>query len=105
MIAIYEQIEEAIPFDGIKSSRGLVNDQQLGASRERDRNAESLLHAARVAAGALLPHVVQIGLVQQRRHQILPLTGIDHAFERGEMIEDRLRRHVRIQAELPASRR
>ena len=61
-----EQVQKAHALGGIEAGGRLVDDDQLRVAEQRDRDAEALAHAAGVAAELLLPHVVQVGLLQQR---------------------------------------
>src|SRR5678815_2676784 len=95
-----EQIEEAVSLVRVEARRRLVDDDELRTSRERDRDAESLLHAAGESADGFLARVPQVGLHEQRVHQIATLAAVRDAFHLREVIEHPLGAQVRIESEL-----
>jgi Asp/Glu/hydantoin racemase len=70
-----------------------------GIAEQRLGDAEALAHAAGERAEVLLAHVVEVGAAQQRGHVSLRSRDCD-ALEDREVIEQRLGRDARIDAEL-----
>jgi len=95
-----EQVEEPHAFGGIESGRRLVDNHQPGIAEQRDGHAESLAHPAGVAAKLVLAHVVEVGLLQQRVHDLFARAPVGDALEDGEMVEQTVRGDVGVDAEL-----
>ena len=95
-----EQVEEPHALGRVEAGRRLVHDHQLRVAEEGDGDAEALLHAARVAAELLLAHLPQVHLPEERVHHVLPLALPPDPLEQREVVEQLLRPHVRIDAEL-----
>ena len=85
-----QQIQKPMTLVRVETGGRLVDDEQLRLSGERDRDAESLLHAAGESADGFLARVPQIGLLEQRVDELASLAGVRHALERREMIEHAL---------------
>ena len=68
-----QQIVKAHALFRIESGSWLVDDDQLRISQQRLRDSESLLHASRETAQRLPAVLVQIGLLQERSHDLAPL--------------------------------
>ena len=94
-----EEIQKAMPLVGVEPRGRLVDDEEARASRERDRDAEPLLHAAGESADRFLARVPQVGLLEQRVDEIASLAGVGHALQLREMIEHALGAEVRVEAE------
>src|SRR5687768_4008187 len=97
---VAEEIEEAHALGGVESGGGLVDDDELWIGEERDGDAEALAHAAGVAAELLLACVPEVGLVEERVDCLFARVLVGNAFEDGEVIEQSLGGHVRVDAEL-----
>ena len=95
-----EQVEEPHALGGVEPGRRLVHDQQLGVAEQRHGDAKALPHAPRVAAQLLLAHVPQVRLPEQRLDDFLAFPALGDALEQREVIEQLLRAHLRIDAEL-----
>ena len=72
----------------------------FGLPEQRHGDAEALPHAARVAAQLLLAHLPQVRLPEQRLDDLLARPALGDALEQREVIEQVLRAHLRIDAEL-----
>src|SRR5881394_3494657 len=86
--------------DGIEAGGRFVDDDELRASRERDRDAEALLHAAGESADGFRSCVPEVRLLEKRVDQITALAGGGDPFERSEVIEHASRAQVGIEPEL-----
>ena len=79
-----EQVQEAHALGGIEAGGGLVDDDELRIAQQRDRDAEALAHSAGVAAELLSPHLLQVGLAQERFDDRLASPPLGDALEHGE---------------------
>ena len=61
-----QQVEEAHALRGVEPRRRLVDDDEPRVAQQRDRDAEPLAHAARVAAQLPPAHVPEVRLAQER---------------------------------------
>ena len=95
-----EEIQKTVSLVRVEPRGWLVDDEESRTSRERDRDAESLLHAAGESADGFLARVPQVGLLEQRVHEIASLAAVRHAFQFREVIEHSLGAQIRVEAEL-----
>ena len=70
----------------LEAGCGFVHDEQGGVSQQCLRDAEALLHAARIGSEAAFALVVQVHLVQQRFDRFFPLFVLVQAFEQGNVV-------------------
>ena len=94
-----EQVEEPHTLSGIETGSGLVDDDERRVAEECDGDAEALAHAAGVAAQPLLAHVPQVGLAKQCLDDALPRRTLREPFEDGEVVQQPLCAHGRVDAE------
>src|SRR5205085_11867285 len=80
--------------------RRLVDDEELGVSDERLRDAEALAHAARESAEPLLANRGEVRALEQRVDDALALLRARDALEAREVVEHLRRGDFRIDAEL-----
>ena len=97
---IGQQIMEAHALLRVEPGRRLVDDDQFRVAQQGLRDAEALAHATGKAAQALVAHVEQIGLLQQAIDDFAPPRPLRQSFQHGEVVEQFIRRHLRIQAEV-----
>ena len=97
---VREQVVEAHALLGVEAGGRLVDDDELRVAEQRLRDAEALAHAAGEAAQRLLAHVVQVGLLQQRRDDVAPRRLVVEALQAREVVEQFLGRDFRIHAEI-----
>ncbi len=95
-----EQILEAIALLRIEPGRRLVDHQQFRRADQRLRDAEALAHAARITSESTLLHAGEIHALEQRRDDVLAITGVGDALHAGEVVEHLLGRQTRIDAEV-----
>ena len=95
-----EQVEEAHALGRIQAGGGLVHDQQARIAQQRHRHAETLAHAARIAAELALARLPQVRPAQQRLAGVLALAAVHQPLQDGEVVEQRFRRHPRNQSEV-----
>src|SRR5687767_6660923 len=95
-----QQVEEAHPLGRVEAGRRFVDDHQLRAAEERHGDAETLPHSPGVAAQLLLPYVPEVRLPEERLDDLPARRTLGNALEDREVIEQVLRAHLRIDAEL-----
>ena len=72
----------------------------FGVADQRLRDAEALPHAAGEPSQLLLANVEEVDSLQQGIDRHFALSRIDHAFEPREVVEELVRRHLGIDAEI-----
>ena len=85
---------------GSRPAVGSSTMMSLGSAEQRLRDAEALAHAAGETAERLLAHVVEVGLLQQRRDDVAPLRLVGEALEPREVVEQLFRGDLGIDAEV-----
>src|SRR5688500_9448390 len=95
-----EQVQEADALCWIETGSGLVDDEESWIADHRDGDTESLTHSAGEATELLLPHVPEIRLAEKRLDHISPLASPRNPAEDGKVVQQPLRRGLRIDAEL-----
>ena len=95
-----QKVEKAHAFGRVEARRRLVHDHQRRIAQQRHGDAKALAHAARVATELLLAHVPQVRLPQERLDRLVARPAIGDAFQHGEVIEQALRAHLGIDAEV-----
>ena len=95
-----KQIEEAVAFLRIEPGRRFVDDEKCRTPYQRLCDAETLAHATGKSRNRLLAHCPQIGLLEKSLHRIASFAGSRDAFEHRHMIEHRISRDARINAEI-----
>src|SRR5688572_14435307 len=95
-----EQVQEADALCWIETGSGLVDDEEPWIAQHGDGDTEPLTHSTREATELLLPHVPEIRLAEKRLDHIPPLPSPCNPAEDGKVIQQPLRRGLRIDAEL-----
>ena len=95
-----QEVEKANALGRVEPRRRLVHDQQRRITQQGHGDAKALAHPARVAAKLLLAYVPQVRLPEERLDHLCARPAPSDALQHREMIEQALRAHLWIDAEL-----